>query len=225
MTFKIGSPTSTAVKICGITEVIQAKAIASFGVDAIGVIGVEGSPRFVEENQRRKLFTQLQNCSPKLERVWVIADMNDSQIESALKGDGTPSIIQLHGSESQKRCQELRNIYPSIQWWKAIRISSPEDLLEAHTFEDYADALLLDAWSPNELGGTGNRLPLKWLHKAKFALPWWLAGGISSEWIPEIFSQVSPFGIDASSRLETHPGKKDLVKVHNLVTAVQQIIR
>ena len=89
------------------------------------------------------------------------------------------------------------------------------------SYEKHTDALLLDAWSPMELGGTGQRLPLEWLQKTKFDLPWWLAGGISAEWIPEIFSKVSPFGIDASSRLEASPGIKNIQKVKDLIKAVK----
>ena len=58
MNYKIGPPTSTAVKVCGITELSQAKAIAAIGVDAIGVIGVKGSPRFVAEAQREEIFAE-----------------------------------------------------------------------------------------------------------------------------------------------------------------------
>ena len=225
MAFKMGSQTSTAIKICGITEPNQAKAIAAFGVDAIGVIGVEGSPRFVSENLRRKIFKQLSTSSQLLERVWVIADLNDTEIERGLQGHGLPSIVQFHGEESPKRCDEFRKKYPSIQWWKAIRIHTPLDLSMARSFEGHADALLLDAWSPTELGGTGNRLPIEWLKEAKFELPWWLAGGICAEYIPEILSQVSPFGIDASSRLEASAGIKDLKKVEALVKAIKETVR
>ena len=223
MAFKMGSQTSTAIKICGITEVNQAKAIAAFGVDAIGVIGVERSPRFVSEDQRREIFDALGNCAPILKRVWVIADMNETEVDRGLHGHGVPSIVQLHGDESPKQCKRLREKYPNIQWWKAIQIRTPLDLSKAHRYEGHVDALLLDAWSPDELGGTGNRLPLEWLKESKFQLPWWLAGGICAEWIPEIFSQVAPSGIDASSRLEISPGIKDLQKINELIKKVKEV--
>ncbi len=226
MAFKIGSPTSTAIKICGITKGDQAKAIASLGVDAIGVVGVEDSPRFVLENQRRKLFSQLSNYFPNVERVWVIANMNDVQIMNGLKGQGIPSVIQLHGKESPKRCEELRKRYSQFKWWKAIRVETPLDIAKAQNFEAHTDALLLDAWSPIELGGTGEKIPLEWLQKANFKIPWWLAGGISAKWIPEIFSrQISPFGIDASSRLEISPGIKDLKLVKALIKSIEDPVR
>ncbi len=223
MTFKTGSPTSTAIKICGVTKTNQAEAIASIGVDAIGIIGVKESPRFVNEVQRRKLFKKLEESYPYLNRVWVIANMSNHQISEGLKGDGIPTVIQLHGEESKDYCQELRKSHPNFKWWKAIRIRSPLDISRAQSYEEHVDALLIDAWSPNELGGTGNRLPLQWVKNTNFQVPWWLAGGICAEWIPEIFNEVSPFGIDASSRLETAPGIKDLQRVRELVSGVKKI--
>ena len=96
----MGSQESISLKICGITQVEQARAIAALGVKAIGVIGVESSSRFVEEKQRRILFSELKKCAPNIDRVWVIADLSDSEINSALEGFGTPTIVQLHGNES-----------------------------------------------------------------------------------------------------------------------------
>ena len=222
MAFIVGSKqTSIAIKICGITKLNQAKAIASLGIDAIGVIGVEKSPRFVNEDQRRNLFNVINNYYPTMHRVWVIADLNDSQIQNGLEGNGTPSIVQLHGNESQKRCEDLRRRYPNIQWWKAIQIRNALDISKAHDYEGSVDALLLDAWSPTELGGTGNRLSLDLIQEEIFQIPWWIAGGISAEWIPEILSQIKPFGIDASSRLEKSPGVKNLKLVNDLVTTVK----
>ena len=81
---------------------------ASLGANAIGVIGVEKSPRFVSEDQRRKLFDVLKSHSPNLNRVWVIANKGDSEITQALRGQGIPSSVQLHGDESPKRCSDLR---------------------------------------------------------------------------------------------------------------------
>ena len=219
------SQTSTAIKICGITEVNQAKAIAAFGVDAIGVIGVEESPRFVSEELRRKIFDQLNKCFPSLQRVWVIADMNDAQIENGLNGIGVPTTVQLHGKESPKRCEEFRKRYPRIKWWKAIRIQTPLDFSKAHSFKGHSDALLLDAWNKDALGGTGTRLPLDWIQEANLQQPWWLAGGVCAEYIPEILSKVSPLGIDASSQLEKSPGTKDLQLVERLVRTVREQIR
>ena len=210
-----------ALKICGITEVEQALAIARMGVQAIGVIGVPQTPRFVEPPQRRALFQKLEEQHPPLHRVWVMADPDDAALEEALNGAGQPSVVQLHGSESSERCQSLKQRYPQQQWWKALRVREPDDLQQLEHYAAHVDALLLDAWSSDQLGGTGHRIPLDWLGETELSVPWWLAGGVSAEWVPELLRRVTPQGLDASSRLEEWPGWKNLDKVQALVEAVQ----
>ena len=210
-----------AVKICGLTDPEQALSIATIGADAIGVIGVPGTPRFVAEPLRRNLFKTLEQNADDVQRVWVVADLADDSLDAALGGDGTPTVVQLHGGDSPERCLALKQRYPQVDWWKALRLRSSKDL---HSLERYApsvDALLLDAWSPDQLGGTGHRLSLDGLGAIRLDLPWWLAGGLSAEWIPELLSRVNPDGLDASSRLEDSPGRKNLQKVKDLIDAVQ----
>ncbi len=218
------SDAAIALKICGLTDRSQACSIAAMGVQAIGVIGVDNTPRFVEEPLRRSIFMELEKQHPDVERVWVIADCSDHAIQSALQGDGTPTIVQLHGSETPERCLELKQRHPTVRWWKALRLRTEQDLRELGSFESHSDALLLDAWSPDQLGGTGHRLDPNWFtHLDQQLQPdtiWWLAGGISAEWVPDLLGLVSPYGLDASSRLETKPGVKDLDKVRALVQAV-----
>jgi len=113
MVLPMGSPTSTAVKICGLTNIDQARAIAALGVDAIGVIGVANSPRFIKEQQRRDLFAELNNYKPELQRVWVVADINASELSEALQGEGAPSVVQLHGQETPEYCANLRLQHPN----------------------------------------------------------------------------------------------------------------
>jgi len=129
--------------------------------------------------------------------------------------------VQLHGDESPETCRNLKRRHPATQFWKALRLREPEQLTSVEPYTDAVDALLLDAWNPDQLGGTGHRLPLDWLAEAELPLPWWMAGGISAEWIPELLAQVKPNGLDASSRLETRPGWKDLEKVAALVEAIR----
>ena len=214
-----------SLKICGLTDCDQACEIAAMGVDAIGVIGVTDTPRFVEPNQRRAIFQRLTQEHPALNRVWVVADPSDELLASALSGEGKPSVVQLHGEESPQRCAELRLLYPGTKWWKALRLRGEADLNGIDAYAADVDALLLDAWSPKQLGGTGHRLDPAWLERIETRIgrtfPWWLAGGISAEWVPTLVHQVSPFGLDASSRLEHSPGVKDLRRVKALVEAVR----
>ena len=189
------------------------------------MIGVPDTPRFVAPRQRKAIFQRLTQEHPLLKRVWVVADPSDQQLASAFMGKGQPSVVQLHGVESPKRCAELRLLFPRIKWWKALRLREEADLNGIDAYADSVDALLLDAWSPNQLGGTGHRLDPAWFERLETricsGLPWWLAGGISAEWVPTLLQQVSPFGLDASSRLEHSPGVKDLRHVEALIEAVR----
>ncbi len=215
---------ATALKICGLTDVSQACSIAAMGVQAIGIIGVQITPRFVEEHSRRAIFDALKRLHSDVDRVWVVADPCDSILSHALHGSGTPSIVQLHGEETPERCIQLKERYPWIQWWKALRLRAEEDLAVLHFYEAQVDALLLDAWNPDQLGGTGHRIDPGWLNNLHKQLRpstiWWLAGGISAEWVPELLCCIKPHGFDASSRLEVKAGVKDLNKVRALVDAI-----
>lgn len=207
------------LKICGLRHRDQAGAIAALGVDAIGVIGVPGSPRTVEPEQRRPLFTAVQAIRPTCLGVLVVADPGDDDLASLAQGNGH-QVLQLHGGESPERCAMLRERL-GVRLWKALRIRDRADLKRAHGYRDVVDALLLDAWVPDQLGGTGKRLPLEWLEGFAPPLPWWLAGGIAPEGIREILERVSPDGLDVSSGVEDAPGEKNLERVRALVKAIR----
>ena len=213
--------TNPALKICGLTDLDQALAIAALGVDAIGIIGVAGTPRYMPEEKRRDVFEHLRLQAPTLQRVWVVANAELAWIDAALSGPGAPTVVQLHGDESPDTCRDLKRRHPATQFWKALRLRGQEQLKSVEPYGDAVDALLLDAWNPDQLGGTGHRLPLDWLANCELPLPWWMAGGVSAEWIPELLAQVKPHGLDASSRLEIRPGWKDLDKVAALVAAIR----
>ena len=219
---KSSSKKSTAIKICGITNTSQAKSIAQLKINAIGVIGVKKSPRFVPEEECIKIFNEVEKVSSEIDKVFVIANEKLETIKSINERSTPPSVIQLHGNESVNYCRELRNEFPTIKFWKAFRLKSINDLKMISQYENNIDAILIDAWDANSLGGTGNRVPLELLLNKNFKSPWILAGGISAEIITEIFSKINPDGIDASSRLEISPGIKDLKKVESLVREIRE---
>ncbi|WP_269624461.1 phosphoribosylanthranilate isomerase [Prochlorococcus marinus] len=218
---KSTSKKSTAIKICGITKTSQARSIAELKINAIGVIGVKNSPRFVTEEECIRIFNEVEKVSSSIEKVLVIANEKLEEVKYINNRSTPPSVIQLHGNESVDYCRELKNEFPIIKLWKAFRIKSINDLEKISHYEKNIDAILLDAWDNKSLGGTGNRVPIELLTNKTFKAPWILAGGISSEIIPEIFSKLKPDGIDASSRLEISPGIKDIKKVESLVREIR----
>ena len=221
---KSSSKKSTAIKICGITKTSQARSIAELKINAIGVIGVKNSPRFVPEEECMKIFNEVEKVSSSIEKVLVIANAKLEEVKCINNRSTPPSVIQLHGNESVDYCRELKNEFPRIKIWKAFRLKAINDLENISQYEKNIDAILIDAWDDKSLGGTGNRVPIELLLNKTFKAPWILAGGISAEIIPEIFSKLRPDGIDASSRLEISPGIKDIKKVESLVREIREHI-
>ena len=219
---KSSSKKSTAIKICGITKTSQARSIAELKINAIGVIGVKNSPRFVPEEECMKIFNEVEKVSSSIEKVLVIANAKLEEVKCINNRSTPPSVIQLHGNESVDYCRELKNEFPRIKLWKAFRLKAINDLENISQYEKNIDAILIDAWDDKSLGGTGNRVPIELLLNKTFKAPWILAGGISAEIIPEIFSKLRPDGIDASSRLEISPGIKDIKKVESLIREIRE---
>ena len=208
------------LKICGLRQLDQAEAVARMGVDAIGVIGVEASPRWVPPQDRPVLFGRIAVAAPACRRVLVVANPSNAELAELSAAQGH-TALQLHGDETPERCAELRQRLPGLELWKALRIRQPQDLEQAAVFAPLVDALLLDAWVPDQLGGTGHRIPLEWLEGFAPAVPWWLAGGIRADRIPLVQQALDPAGLDASSGVERAPADKDLAAVGALVAALR----
>ena len=143
---KSSSKKSTAIKICGLTKTSQARSIAEFKINAIGVIGVKNSPRFVPEEECIKIFNEVEKVSSNIEKVLVIADEKLEEIKCINNRSTPPSVIQLHGNESVDYCRELKNEFPTIKLWKAFRLKSINDLEKTIQYEKNIDAILIDAW-------------------------------------------------------------------------------
>jgi phosphoribosylanthranilate isomerase len=212
--------------VCGLRTPEQAAAVAALGVEAIGVIGVPGSPRWLAPAQRPPLFAAVEAARPGCLGVLVVADPSEAELAHLGSAAGH-RVVQLHGGETPERCRQLREaLGPAIGLWKALRIRSREDLAQAAAYASVVDALLLDAWVPDQLGGTGHRIPIEWLSGFAPPLPWWLAGGIRADRVAPAMAALAataPAGLDASSGVERAPGDKDLDQVAALVAAVAAV--
>ena len=208
--------TNTLVKICGLRSEEQALQVAKLGANAIGVISVEESPRYVSAEIKKKIFNTLESVYPEIDRVSVVQNCPIDLIIKNFLGKPSETIIQLHGDEDINYCKKIREKIPNIGIWKAFRIKTAKDLDKIKPFEDFVDALLLDSWNNETYGGSGKKIKSMYLKNLKFSKPWWLAGGISIEWIDEILRDIKPNGLDISSSIETFPGLKDIKKTEAL---------
>ena len=191
------------------------------GVEAIGVVAVPGSSRFLSVDHRRQVFAAARANHPALLGVLVVADPGELELPTLQTGNGH-QIVQLHGSESVERCQWLRQrLGPEVGLWKALRVRDKEDLDRCQSYANVVDAVLLDAWVPGVLGGTGRTIPLNWLKDWSPGLPWWLAGGLTPERVRDVLQVVHPHGVDVSSGVEDRPGWKNLERVDQFLAGVE----
>ena len=150
--------TKTLVKICGITSIEQAVQVAELGTNAIGIISVEQSPRYISPEKKQEIFKTLKDLYPKIERVSVIKNKPIDSIIKNLLREQNETVIQLHGDEDIEYCQKLKQKIPNVAIWKAFRIKNKKDIDKIKVYENFVDAILLDSWNDESYGGSGKRI-------------------------------------------------------------------
>lgn len=203
------------VKICGITKVEQGIAIARLGARSLGFICVQASPRYVSPQTIRLIVEQLPE---NVDRIGVFANSTIDNICQVV-AESNLSGVQLHGDETVEYCTRLREFLPRIEIIKALRVKTPETLDIANIYAVHVDTLLLDAYHPDQLGGTGKTLDWQMLAEFRPNSPWLLAGGLKPDNVLSAIGSLSDnnfSGVDLSSGVEISPGDKDLTKVAKL---------
>ena len=156
----------TSVKICGITSIEQALKVCELGADAIGIISVKESQRYVDLEEKQKIFKVLKDLYPRVERVSVLKNHPLELLIDNLKKKANETIIQLHGDENIDYCQKLKQKIPNICLWKAFRIKDKKDLEKIKYYESFLDAILLDSWNKDTYGGSGKKIEQKYYFQA-----------------------------------------------------------
>jgi phosphoribosylanthranilate isomerase len=208
------------IKICGITQPEQGRAIAQMGATALGFICAPTSARYITPEQIAAVTEALGGLEVSPDRIGVFVNAGLNQIAHTVERGGLTGV-QLHGEESPAVCRSLRQLLPSVELIKALRIRESEDLQQAQSYGEVVDTLLLDAYHPTLGGGTGHTLDWQSLAAFRPSLPWILAGGLTPANVGQALMQLRPQGIDLSSGVEVAPGRKDLAKVEALMQAVQ----
>lgn len=212
------------VKICGITIPEQGVAIAREGATALGFICVPASPRYVTKEQIRTIIQTVTKAIPSgIDRIGVFANTTVENICQIFADTGL-SGVQLHGDESPEFCLELRScLPPEAEIIKALRVKNAATLSDWEAYKDVADTLLLDAYHPERLGGTGQQLDSAMLRDFQPSIPWLLAGGLNPDNVLDAIERSRCPGIDLSSGVERSPGDKDLAKVAQLFAKLRAI--
>jgi phosphoribosylanthranilate isomerase len=201
------------VKICGITNLEDALVAVSAGASALGFNFYRRSSRFIEPEAARRIVAQL---PATVLTVGVFVNEDGPEEVARIADRAGVRAAQLHGDESPLYCRALKDLVVI----KALRVGprfEPESAAEYET-----DAVLLDAFAGKMRGGTGHVIDWELARRTRELIPkLFLAGGLSPETVAEAIRVVEPYGVDACSRLECAPGRKDASRVSAFIAATR----
>jgi phosphoribosylanthranilate isomerase len=205
--------TPLRIKICGVTNVKDARACAELGADMIGFNFYPGSPRYIEPEIARQIVETIPRSA---HAVGVFVDASAADIRSTAKRAGIESV-QLHGDFSPEICRELAREFRVIRAFRTEARFQPED---AGAFPDCD--VLLDAYHAELRGGTG--VMCDW-SAARATLPFArfliLSGGLNAQNIAHAIAAVAPHAVDVCSGVESAPGVKDYRTIEKFIAAVR----
>ncbi len=190
-------PGRPMVKICGIARAADAELAVSLGADVLGFVFAE-SPRRASIELLREIRD--------LEAIKVAVVVTADGELGTLRGEGLVDAVQFHGGQGPEECAAF-----AFPWYKAVRVSGPADVAAMDRYG--CPRVLADAFSPAAAGGTGQGIPADLVAGVKARGPLWLAGGLGPDNVGAAMKSFAPELIDASSRLEASPGRKDREKM------------
>lgn len=200
------------VKICGITNYKDAAAAIDFGADLLGFNFYPKSPRYLSGEKALEIINKLPAF---ISIVGVFVNESIERIDK-IKDLCQLDWIQLHGDESPEFCSQLAS--RDVRTIKALRIKGKADIAQAENY--FTDAILLDAYHPEQYGGTGLRFDwniVGHLNKRVF-----LAGGINPDNAAAAI-ELGVYGIDVCSGIEVSPGVKDHKKMKKLFENIRHL--
>lgn len=201
------------VKICGITNLDDARLAADLGAHALGFIFYPRSPRSVAPDAAREIIRAL---PPFVLSVGVFVDEEAGVVRELAATVGL-DWVQLHGRESPDYCKSLgRRVI------KGFRVKSEDIFRELGEYQGAVQAFLLDTYKPGLPGGTGETFDWDLARRAATFGPIILAGGLTADNIAEAVRVARPAAVDVASGVEAAPGRKDPGRLGEFFQAIRE---
>lgn len=217
----------TWIKICGITNLEDARVAVEAGADAVGFVFWEKSPRNVTPDYAREIVSQLPQT---VEKVGVFVNQFEDAVCDLAAKAGV-SAVQLHGDDEDPHVADLivkRNLELKILVAISMNHPTPEGWAMMWN-PDSVHAFIVDSGTQSKPGGTGARFDWQKCKRSVEVISYLgkivAAGGLTSANVGEAIRTLSPWGVDVSSGVEARPGKKDHDKIRAFVAAVREADR
>jgi len=202
------------VKICGLTDPVEALECARLGADAIGLVFYEKSPRNVSVGKAAQI------CNALPQHVITIGVFVDEPYESIMETVNACSLkaVQLHGRESPELVEKLSE--KGLIVIKALFCEKKPFMHDAGHYP-HASAFLVEHGKGTLPGGNAEQWNWERAKEMDTAMPLILAGGLSPDTIDQVVQSVLPDMVDVSSGVEQSPGRKDLNRVKAFINKVK----
>jgi len=206
-----GNGPGLRIKVCGMRTDANIREVANLGVDFMGFIFYEKSPRCAVPALSPRTLDQL---PPSVLKVGVFVDETTATIRQRVV-EYALDLVQLHGHESPAQCAELRAT--GILVIKSFSVGEEFDFAQTAPYVECCNYFLFDTKGP-ALGGNGTTFNWQLLASYNLSVPYFLAGGLDLAHAHELQTLRLPglFGIDLNSRFELSPGEKDVAKLRQL---------
>ena len=203
----------TRIKICGIKHRDDALKAVEFGADAIGLIFVEKSPRYVSLTEARFIA---ESMPPFVTVVGLFMNAPTEVVREALKVVPL-NLLQFHGEETPEFCDQFE-----MPYIKVLRMCENVNVVAFAQEYPNAAGILLDTYHKGVGGGTGQTFDWD-LIPENLPLPLILAGGLDPENVASAVETVRPYAVDVSSGVESEPSVKDHKKIEQFIKEVQRV--
>lgn len=204
------------VKVCGMREPKQMKALEDMGVDLMGMIFFPKSPRYVD------IDDVCSGCLPKnIAKVGVFVKADLATVVSCVKKYNL-SFVQLHGGENTEFAETVKK-HTGVGIIKVASVSCADDVKNLSTeWESVADYMLFD-YKCVGYGGSGQQFDWTVLEDYKLNLPFLLSGGIGPDDAEAVKKVNHPkfAGVDLNSKFEISPANKDIEKVKEFLSKIR----
>jgi phosphoribosylanthranilate isomerase len=201
------------VKICGITNVADARECVKAGADFLGFNFYRKSPRYLAPAKARRIA---QTLPKRIAKVGVFVNEPEESVLQIARQVGL-DYVQLHGEETPESVVRLSQALPVI---KAMRVGNGFRVARLKEFES-AEAFLLDGFDRRHYGGTGKKVSWAIARRANRNRRIFLAGGLNAENVAAAIAAVRPYAVDVCSGVEARPGTKDHTRVKALMKSVK----
>jgi phosphoribosylanthranilate isomerase len=203
----------TEVKVCGITNLDDARRAADLGAWALGMIFWPESARRCQVETAEEIGAELRR---QVQPAGVFVNAGLDEVAETAERCGL-AILQLHGDEGPAYCREAER-RTGCRVMKAVRV---KDAAQVRALEPFrVEYHLLDAYVPGSPGGTGESFNWELARQHRGQAKLVLSGGLTPENVTEAVSAVRPFAVDTASGTEAEPGRKDPAKLEAFFAGV-----